>query len=86
MSTNKRDKIIYWILTILVLAPTAGSGVFEILGAAPENAIHSLQTLGYPMYLLRMLGSPSIFSEQRPPISSLMIPPMPLLHSSFLFF
>ncbi|HEY5038015.1 MAG TPA: DoxX family protein [bacterium] len=56
MNKAKRNKIIYWVLTILVLAPTAGSGILELFTSGPEAVIQTFHTLGYPLYLLKILG------------------------------
>lgn len=56
MSASKGSKIGYWILTILVLVPVAGSGIPEFLGNPPANVLQSFQTLGYPLYLAKILG------------------------------
>jgi uncharacterized membrane protein YphA (DoxX/SURF4 family) len=56
MEATKRNKIIYWVLTILVLAPTAGSGIPELFTGGPEAVLQTYHTLGYPLYLLKILG------------------------------
>jgi uncharacterized membrane protein YphA (DoxX/SURF4 family) len=56
MNKVERNKIIYWVLTILVLAPTAGSGIPELFAGGSESVIQIFRTLGYPLYLLKILG------------------------------
>ncbi len=56
MDATKRNKIIYWVLTILVLAPTAGSGIPELFTSGPAPVIQAFHTLGYPLYLMKILG------------------------------
>lgn len=56
MDTAKRDTILYWTLTLLVLAPTAGSGIPELLTHGPGMTVQTFQMLGYPLYLLKILG------------------------------
>jgi uncharacterized membrane protein YphA (DoxX/SURF4 family) len=56
MEAAKRNKIIYWVLTILVLAPTAGSGIPELFAGGSQQVIQIFQTLGYPLYLMKILG------------------------------
>ncbi len=56
MNTIKRDKAICWVLTIFILAPTAGSGFPELFTKGSESVIQTMQTLGYPLYLLKILG------------------------------
>jgi uncharacterized membrane protein YphA (DoxX/SURF4 family) len=56
MNSIKRDRIIYWVLTLLVLLPTAGSGLPELFTNGPAMTVQSFHTLGYPLYLLKILG------------------------------
>jgi len=56
MNTQKRNRIFFWILTLLVLLPTAGSAVPELFSAGPRATVQSYQSLGYPLYLMRILG------------------------------
>jgi uncharacterized membrane protein YphA (DoxX/SURF4 family) len=56
MSASKRNKIIYWTLTLLVLLPTAGSGIPELFTSGPQATVQILHTLGYPLYLMKILG------------------------------
>ena len=56
MRTTTRNQILYWVLTLVVLLPTAGSGVPELFTAGPQATIQSLHTLGYPLYLMKITG------------------------------
>lgn len=56
MNASKRASGWYWTLTMLVLLPMAGSGIFEFLGHPPQQVQQSFQLLGYPPYLIPMLG------------------------------
>jgi uncharacterized membrane protein YphA (DoxX/SURF4 family) len=56
MQNSKTNKIIYWILTAAVLLPMAGSGFPELFSDGPAQTVQSLQTLGYPLYLMKILG------------------------------
>jgi hypothetical protein len=56
MDASERNKLFYWILTILVLAPTAGSGIPELFTRGPAMTVQSFHLLGYPLYLLKILG------------------------------
>jgi hypothetical protein len=56
MSTRKRMAILYWVLILLVLLPTAGSGIPELLMGGPQSTVATLHTLGYPLYLMKILG------------------------------
>lgn len=56
MSTRKRKAILYWVLILLVLLPTAGSGIPELFTGGPDTAVAALHALGYPLYLMKILG------------------------------
>jgi hypothetical protein len=56
MTTNKKNKILYWVFTILLLLPTAGSGVFELFTSGPAPVAQTMQLLGYPLYLMKILA------------------------------
>ena len=56
MNTPKRNRVFFWILTLLVLLPTAGSAVPELFSAGPHATVQSYQLLGYPLYLMKILG------------------------------
>jgi hypothetical protein len=49
-------RIGYWIVTALFLIPMAGSGVPELLFGTPESTAATIVHLGYPLYILRILG------------------------------
>jgi uncharacterized membrane protein YphA (DoxX/SURF4 family) len=40
----------------LFLFPTAGSGVFELFTHGPDATVQALKLLGYPLYLMKILG------------------------------
>ena len=54
MTSAKRDKITYWIFTVLFILPLAGSGI-GFLTLRPV-AIEGMTHLGYPLYITRFLG------------------------------
>jgi DoxX-like family len=56
MHTPKRSKIFFWILTLFVLLPTAGSGIPELFFGGPQATVKTYQLLGYPLYLMKILG------------------------------
>lgn len=56
MNTNKRNKIIYWALTLLVILPAGLSGIPELFTAGPAAVVQTMQLLGYPLYLMKILG------------------------------
>jgi hypothetical protein len=54
--TPKMKKIGYWVATILFLLPMAGTGVQELFVGGPASTATTLVHLGYPLYLMRILG------------------------------
>lgn len=56
MNTQKPSRILYWILTLLVLLPTAGSAFPELFAGGAKATVQSYQLLGYPLYLMKILG------------------------------
>ena len=52
----KRDKTIYWVFTALFLLPTAGSGIPELFMNGTAQVVATMAHLGYPPYLLKILG------------------------------
>jgi hypothetical protein len=56
MTATKKQKIVYWVVTILFLVPMAGSGVPELLFQSPAATAATMLHLGYPLYLMRILG------------------------------
>jgi hypothetical protein len=53
---TKAKQIAYWAVTLLVLLPTAGSGIPELFSHGPAATVQSLHTLGYPLYLMKITG------------------------------
>ncbi len=53
---NNKLKIAYWILTLLFLLPSAGTGFPELFSDNPGQALETIIRLGYPAYLLKILG------------------------------
>jgi hypothetical protein len=56
MNTTKRNRIIYWVLTLLVLLPTGGSAIPELFAHGAKATVQSYVLLGYPLYLMKILG------------------------------
>ena len=54
MYYSTRTKIIYWTCTILFVLPLLASGVAYLCNA--PMAVEGMQRLGYPLYLLKILG------------------------------
>lgn len=61
---NKKNlKIIYWFSTILFLLPTAGSGIPELFMNGIEQVVSNLILLGYPLYIMKILGLAKILGS-----------------------
>ena len=56
MDILKRNKIIYWIITLILMVPGAGGGVVELFTNGPEPIVKIMLQLGYPLYLMKILG------------------------------
>lgn len=69
---KKRDKIIYWIATVWLSLGMLSTGIVQLLQL--EENIQSMELLGYPMYLLSILGVWKILG-----VISILIPKFPLL-------
>jgi hypothetical protein len=51
-----KQSVSYWVVTALFLTPMAGSGLPELLIGGPASTAATLAHLGYPLYLMRILG------------------------------
>ncbi|MBU3025190.1 DoxX family protein [Zobellia galactanivorans] len=69
---KKRDKIIYWVLTIFLSFGMLAGGIQQLLQVGGYNEIVS--QLGYPLYLLSILGAWKILG-----VIAILIPRQPLL-------
>jgi len=69
---KKRDKIIYWIATVWLSLGMLSTGIVQLLQL--EENIQSMELLGYPMYLLSILGVCKILG-----VIVILIPKFPLL-------
>lgn len=56
MAAKQTNQMFFWIFTLLFILPTAGSGIFELFANAPEQVVQTYKVLGYPFYLLKILG------------------------------
>lgn len=52
---SKRKKIIYWVFTLWMSLGMVSTGIVQVSGAAAE--VDRVQHLGYPVYLLHLLGA-----------------------------
>lgn len=69
---KKRDKIIYWVATIFLSFGMVAGGTQQILQIGGYNEI--VTSLGYPLYLLSILGVWKILG-----VIAILIPRFPLL-------
>ena len=51
-----RNKVIYWSVTALLMVPGAGGGLVELFTGGPASVAHTLVFLGYPLYIMKILG------------------------------
>jgi hypothetical protein len=57
MASSKRATTIgYWVTTALFLLPMAGSAIPELFTGGPAATAATMVRLGYPLYLMRILG------------------------------
>lgn len=79
---KKRNKIIYWVATVWLSLGMLSTGIVQLIRM--EEEVKSMDTLGYPNYLLSILGIWKILG-----ILAILIPKFPLLkewaYSGFFF-
>jgi DoxX-like family len=72
---TKRNKIIYWIATIWLALGMVSTGAVQLLQAKEgAGGLDSLTHLGYPVYILTILGVWKILG-----VVAILIPKFPLL-------
>jgi hypothetical protein len=54
MTTERRNKIIYWVSTLWLALGMASTGVVQLLKVKEEAEM--MERLGYPLYFLTILG------------------------------
>ncbi|TLV02910.1 DoxX family protein [Dyadobacter luticola] len=69
---SKRDKIIYWVATLWLSLGMVSTGIVQIIKMKEE--VTMFDRLGYPAYLLIMLGVWKIFG-----VVAVLIPRFPLV-------
>src|SRR5690606_4610459 len=72
MNTKKRNNIIYWIATIWLSLGMLSTGIVQLLQM--EEEVASMENLGYPIYLLTILGLWKIMG-----VIAILIPKLPQL-------
>jgi uncharacterized membrane protein YphA (DoxX/SURF4 family) len=70
---KKRDKIIYWVATLWLCLGMASTGIVQLMRDPSQNAL-VVESLGYPVYLLTLLGIWKMLG-----IVAVLIPGFPLL-------
>jgi uncharacterized membrane protein YphA (DoxX/SURF4 family) len=72
---TKRNKIIYWISTLWLALGMLSTGILQFFkGKAGAGGLDSITHLGYPVYLLTVLGVCKILG-----VIAVLIPKFPLL-------
>lgn len=72
MNASKRNDIIYWIATIWLSLGMLSTGIVQLFKL--EEEVASMENLGYPVYLLTILGVWKILGA-----IAILIPKFPLL-------
>lgn len=76
---SKRDKIVYWVSTLWLALGMASTGFVQLLrqeaeGAVAPPGVYGIKYLGYPVYVLTILGVWKILG-----VVAVLIPKFPLL-------
>lgn len=58
--TQAKARIAYWAITLLLVVPGAGGGLIEVFTGGPASVAHTLTALGYPLYIMKILGSAKV--------------------------
>lgn len=72
MKTTKRNRIIYWIATIWLALGMLSTGIVQL--SKMEEEVEVITQLGYPVYLLTILGVWKILG-----VVAVLVPRWPLL-------
>jgi len=68
---KKRDNIIYWVATLWLALGMTSTGIVQLMGNPAEREM--MAHLGYPMYLLTILGVSKILG-----VVAILVPKAPL--------
>src|SRR5436190_11640042 len=72
---TKRNKIIYWISTIWLALGMLSTGLVQLFkGKAGQGGVEMIEHLGYPVYLVTILGVWKVLG-----VVALLIPKFPLV-------
>lgn len=69
---KKRGKIIYWVSTIWLALGMTSTGIVQLIRM--EEEVHNFSSLGYPVYLMTIIGSWKILG-----VMAVLVPKFPLL-------
>ena len=58
---KRRNKVIYWTLTLLMFVPGTIGAFAEAFTNGPASIVKIMLALGYPLYLMKILGTFKIF-------------------------
>ncbi len=56
LNTQRRSRIIYWTLTLLMFLPGTAGAFVEAFTSGPASIVTIMIALGYPLYLMKILG------------------------------
>lgn len=59
--SQRRNRIIYWTLTLLMFLPATAGAFIEAFTNGPASIVKIMIALGYPLYLMKILGGAKIF-------------------------
>ena len=57
----RRNKIIYWTITLLMFVPAIIGAFGEAFTSGPASIVKIMIALGFPLYLMKILGVAKIF-------------------------
>lgn len=60
-TSQRRNKIIYWTLTLLMFVPGTLGAFAEAFTNGPASIVKIMIALGFPLYLMKILGVAKIF-------------------------
>lgn len=72
MTTEKRNKIIYWVATLWLALGMTSTGIVQLLKIEEETSM--MARLGYPVYFLTILGTWKILG-----VIAVLVPKFPLV-------
>ena len=82
---KKRNNIIYWVSTVWLCLGMLSTGIVQLIGMHEgQGGADMLAHLGYPLYVLRLLGACKLLG-----VAVLLLPALPLLkewaYAGFIF-